>query len=153
MSDPPRLEVKKAIDSCHNAGITVKMITGDHPATASAIGRELGLINADLVITGKELQKMSLTQLSEAVRNTNIFARVSPEDKLNLVKALQVHGEVVAMTGDGVNDAPALKRADIGVAMGIVGTAVAKEAADMVLANDNFKSISSRSGRRSQDIR
>jgi len=141
MSDPPRLEVKKAIDSCHHAGITVKMITGDHPATASAIGRELGLRNADLVITGNELQKMSLTQLAEAVKNTNIFARVSPEDKLNLVKALQVHGEVVAMTGDGVNDAPALKRADIGVAMGIVGTAVAKEAADMVLANDNFNSI------------
>ena len=141
MSDPPRMEVKEAIDSCHNAGITVKMITGDHPATAAAIGRELGLIKADQVITGKELQKMNETELLEAVRNTNIFARVSPEDKLNLVKALQANGEVVAMTGDGVNDAPALKRADIGVAMGISGTAVAKEAADMILADDNFESI------------
>jgi Ca2+-transporting ATPase len=141
MSDPPRLEVKEAIDSCHNAGITVKMITGDHPATAAAIGRELGFINADRVITGKELQNLNVQELKEVVKNTNIFARVSPEDKLNLVKALQANGEVVAMTGDGVNDAPALKRADIGVAMGISGTAVAKEAADIILADDNFESI------------
>jgi magnesium-transporting ATPase (P-type) len=141
MSDPTRLEVKDAIDACHNAGITVKMITGDHPATAVAIGKELGLINAGRVLTGKELQNMSEAELSEAAKNTNIFARVSPEDKLNLVKALQFHGEVVAMTGDGVNDAPALKRADIGVAMGISGTAVSKEASDMILANDNFESI------------
>lgn len=141
ISDPPRMEVKEAIDSCHNAGITVKMITGDHPATAAAIGRELGFINADRVITGKELQNLNAQELQEVVKNTNIFARVSPEDKLNLVKALQANGEVVAMTGDGVNDAPALKRADIGVAMGISGTAVAKEAADMILADDNFESI------------
>ncbi|MFE3869544.1 cation-translocating P-type ATPase [Flavobacterium sp. LS2P90] len=141
MSDPPRLEVKEAIDSCHNAGITVKMITGDHPATAAAIGRELGFMNAERVITGKELQNLNTQELQEIVKNTNIFARVSPEDKLNLVKALQANGEVVAMTGDGVNDAPALKRADIGVAMGITGTAVAKEAADMILADDNFESI------------
>jgi Ca2+-transporting ATPase len=141
MSDPPRMEVKKAIETCHNAGITVKMITGDHPATASIIAMELGFKNPRQVITGKELQLMSPEQLSEAVKTTNIFARVSPEDKLNIVKALQSHGEVVAMTGDGVNDAPALKRADIGVAMGITGTAVAKEAADMVLVNDNFESI------------
>ncbi len=141
MTDPPRMEVKKAIETCHNAGITVKMITGDHPATASIIARELGFKNAGQVITGRELQLMSPEQLSEAVKTTNIFARVSPEDKLNIVKALQAHGEVVAMTGDGVNDAPALKRADIGVAMGITGTAVAKEAADMVLVNDNFESI------------
>ena len=141
MSDPTRLEVKDAINACHNAGITVKMITGDHPATAVAIGKELCLINAERVLTGKELQNMSVEELSEAAKNTNIFARVSPEDKLNLVKALQSHGEVVAMTGDGVNDAPALKRADIGVAMGITGTAVSKEASDMILANDNFKSI------------
>jgi Ca2+-transporting ATPase len=141
MSDPPRMEVKKAIETCHNAGITVKMITGDHPATASIIARELGFKNAGQVITGKELQLMSPEQLSEVVKTTNIFARVSPEDKLNIVKALQAHGEVIAMTGDGVNDAPALKRADIGVAMGITGTAVAKEAADMVLVNDNFESI------------
>ena len=141
MSDPPRMEVKKAIETCHNAGITIKMITGDHPATASIIARELGFKNAGQVITGRELQLMTFEQLSEAVKTTNIFARVSPEDKLNIVKALQAHGEVVAMTGDGVNDAPALKRADIGVAMGITGTAVAKEAADMVLVNDNFESI------------
>ena len=141
MSDPPRIEVKKAIDTCHNAGITVKMITGDHPATASIIARELGFKNAGQVLTGKELQQMSPEQLLGAVKTINIFARVSPEDKLNIVKALQANGEVVAMTGDGVNDAPALKRADIGVAMGITGTAVAKEAADMVLVNDNFESI------------
>jgi len=141
MNDPPPLEVKKAIETCHNAGITVKMITGDHPSTASIIARELGFKNAGQVITGKELQMMSPGQLSETVKITNIFARVSPEDKLNIVKALQTHGEVVAMTGDGVNDAPALKRADIGVAMGITGTAVSKEAADMVLVNDNFESI------------
>ncbi len=141
MSDPPRTEVKEAIDTCHNAGITVKMITGDHPSTASAIGRELGFEYAERVITGKELQNLNAEELQEVVKNTNIFARVSPEDKLNLVKALQTNGEVVAMTGDGVNDAPALKRADIGVAMGISGTAVAKEAADMILADDNFNSI------------
>ncbi|TDD74878.1 cation-translocating P-type ATPase [Flavobacterium caseinilyticum] len=141
MSDPPRIEVKEAIDTCHKAGITVKMITGDHPSTAAAIGRELGFKNAERVITGKELQNLNAEELQEVVKNTNIFARVSPEDKLNLVKALQANGEVVAMTGDGVNDAPALKRADIGVAMGISGTAVAKEAADMILADDNFESI------------
>jgi len=141
MSDPPRIEVKEAINTCHNAGITVKMITGDHPSTAAAIGWELGFKNAEIVITGKELQNLNTEQLQELVKNTNIFARVSPEDKLNLVKALQANGEVVAMTGDGVNDAPALKRADIGVAMGISGTAVAKEAADMILADDNFESI------------
>lgn len=141
MSDPPRMEVKEAIDTCHNAGITVKMITGDHPSTAAAIGWELGFKNAEKVITGKELQNLNAEELQEVVKNTNIFARVSPEDKLNLVKALQANGEVVAMTGDGVNDAPALKRADIGVAMGISGTAVAKEAANMILADDNFESI------------
>ncbi|SFE95739.1 cation-translocating P-type ATPase [Flavobacterium xueshanense] len=141
ISDPPRMEAKEAIDACHNAGITVKMITGDHPATAAAIGRELGFINADCVITGKELQNLNALEIQEIVKNTNIFARVSPEDKLNLVKALQANEEVVAMTGDGVNDAPALKRADIGVAMGISGTAVAKEAADMILTDDNFESI------------
>ena len=141
ISDPPRMEAKDAINSCHYAGITVKMITGDHPATAAAIGGELGFINADRVVTGKELQHLNIEELRVVVKNTNIFARVSPEDKLNLVKALQANGEVVAMTGDGVNDAPALKRADIGIAMGISGTAVAKEAADMILADDNFESI------------
>ena len=141
ISDPPRMEAKEAIESCHNAGITVKMITGDHPATAAAIAGELGFKNAARVITGKELQHLNFNELTEVVKNTNIFARVSPEDKLNLVKALQANGEVVAMTGDGVNDAPALKRADIGIAMGITGTAVAKEAADIILADDNFTSI------------
>ena len=141
MSDPPRIEVKEAIDICHKAGITVKMITGDHPSTAAAIGWELGFTNPDKVVTGKELQNLNAEELQQVVKKTNIFARVSPEDKLNIVKALQANGEVVAMTGDGVNDAPALKRADIGVAMGISGTAVAKEAADMILADDNFESI------------
>ncbi|QIH40223.1 HAD-IC family P-type ATPase [Flavobacterium sp. Sr18] len=141
MSDPPRMEVKEAIETCHNAGITVKMITGDHPSTATAIGLQLGFKNAERVITGKELQNLNAEEFQEVVKKTNIFARVSPEDKLNLVKALQANGEVVAMTGDGVNDAPALKRADIGIAMGISGTAVAKEAADMILADDNFESI------------
>lgn len=141
MSDPPRLEVKEAIEACHEAGIVVKMITGDHPSTAVAIGGELGLRNSQHVINGQELKRMDAQQLQVAVRDTQIFARVSPEDKLKLVEALQANGEVVAMTGDGVNDAPALKRADIGVAMGISGTAVAKESADMILANDNFESI------------
>ncbi len=141
MSDPPRMEVKDAIEACHRAGIVVKMITGDHPATAAEIGRQLGLIQDGRVITGHELQKMNEADLQGAVKNTHIFARVSPEDKLKLVMALQANGEIVAMTGDGVNDAPALKRADIGVAMGISGTAVAKESADMILANDNFESI------------
>ena len=141
MSDPPRKEVKAAIDACHSAGIVVKMITGDHPATAAEIGRQLGLIHDSRVITGKELEKMKKGKLQEAVKHTHIFARVSASDKLRLVKALQANGEVVAMTGDGVNDAPALKRADIGVAMGISGTAVARESADMILANDNFESI------------
>lgn len=141
MSDPPREEVRSAIKTCHEAGIVVKMITGDHPATASAIGKELGLQAEGDAVTGKELEKLGKDQLRELVQKSNIFARVSPEDKLRLVEALQEHQEVVAMTGDGVNDAPALKRADIGVAMGITGTSAAKEAADMILTNDNFESI------------
>ncbi|MFN4764585.1 cation-translocating P-type ATPase [Gillisia sp. Q332] len=141
MSDPPRLEVKDAIEACHSAGIIVKMITGDHPATATEIGRQLGLTQDGKVITGNELQKLNEVDLQETVKTTHIFARVSPADKLRLVRALQANGEIVAMTGDGVNDAPALKRADIGVAMGISGTAVAKESADMIIANDNFESI------------
>ena len=141
MSDPPRLEVKDAIEACHSAGIIVKMITGDHPATAGEIGRQLGLTQDGKVITGDELQKLNEVDLQEAVKDTHIFARISPADKLKLVRALQTNGEIVAMTGDGVNDAPALKRADIGVAMGISGTAIAKESADMIIANDNFESI------------
>ena len=141
MSDPPRLEVKDAIEACHSAGIIVIMITGDHPATAAEIGRQLGLVQDGKVITGNDLQKLNEVDLQETVKTTRIFARVSPADKLKLVSALQSNGEIVAMTGDGVNDAPALKRADIGVAMGISGTAVAKESADMIIANDNFESI------------
>jgi magnesium-transporting ATPase (P-type) len=141
MSDPPRLEVKDAIEACHSAGIIVKMITGDHPATAAEIGRQLGLTENGKVISGEEITNMSARELQEALKYTHIFARVSPADKLKIVTALQTRGEIVAMTGDGVNDAPALKRADIGVAMGISGTAVAKESADMILANDNFESI------------
>ncbi|WP_158858598.1 cation-translocating P-type ATPase [Lunatibacter salilacus] len=141
MSDPPRLEVRDAIEACHSAGIVVKMITGDHPATAVEIGRQLGITENGKVISGEELQKMKKQGIQRVLEDTHIFARVSPADKLKIVTALQASGEIVAMTGDGVNDAPALKRADIGVAMGISGTAVAKESADMILANDNFESI------------
>ncbi|WP_143962705.1 cation-translocating P-type ATPase [Litoribacter populi] len=141
MSDPPRQEVKEAISICQSAGIIVKMITGDHPVTAVEVARQLGLAQNEKVITGDELHKLKEEELQELIRDTHIFARVSPADKLNIVKALQANGEIVAMTGDGVNDAPALKRADIGVAMGISGTTVAKESADMILANDNFASI------------
>ncbi|MFN3402441.1 MAG: cation-translocating P-type ATPase [Cytophagaceae bacterium] len=142
MIDPPRIEVKEAIKTCHNAGINVKMITGDHPGTAAAIGRELGILNGNnKVITGRELQEMDDETLQEEVVHTNVFARVAPEHKLRLVKLLQHNNQVVAMTGDGVNDSPALKRADIGVAMGITGTAVAKDASDMILTDDNFESI------------
>lgn len=141
MKDPPREEVKTAIKKCHDAGIVVKMITGDHPATALAIAKELTLSKNELVVTGQELQQMDDAALQETVKTTDIYARVSPEDKLRLVKALQTNGEIVAMTGDGVNDAPALKRADIGISMGVSGTAVAREASDMILVNDNFESI------------
>ncbi|MBW6508892.1 MAG: cation-transporting P-type ATPase [Desulfuromonadales bacterium] len=139
--DPPRPEAIDSIAICHQAGIQVKMITGDHAGTAVAIGREMGIKNADQVITGGELEKTSDDDLRQLARDNNIFARTSPEHKLRLVKALQANGEVVAMTGDGVNDAPALKRADVGIAMGIKGTEATKEAAEVVLADDNFTSI------------
>lgn len=138
--DPPRAEVKDAVARCVSAGIRPMMITGDHPLTASAIARELGF-GAGAVLTGSQLSGLTEAQWSEAVRTVSVFARVSPEHKLRIVHALQRHGEVVAMTGDGVNDAPALKQADIGVAMGIAGTDVSKEAADMVLRDDNFSTI------------
>ncbi|WP_111640349.1 cation-translocating P-type ATPase [Marinimicrobium alkaliphilum] len=138
--DPPRDEAITAIAACRSAGIQVKMITGDHAGTAKAIGKQLG-IPSDEAITGKTLDAMSERELRDCAENTHIFARVSPENKLQLVTALQAQGEVVAMTGDGVNDAPALKRADIGVAMGKKGTEVAKEASEIVLADDNFASI------------
>ena len=141
--DPPRPEAITAIKSCHEAGIRVKMITGDHAGTARAIGIEMGLGTADSlkVITGAEIEAASDEALKAIAHDCDIFARTSPEHKLRLVKALQARGEVVAMTGDGVNDAPALKRADVGVAMGIKGTEATKEAAEIVLADDNFSTI------------
>ncbi|UQA59727.1 cation-translocating P-type ATPase [Polyangium aurulentum] len=142
MIDPPRPEAIEAVKACQHAGIAVKMITGDHHATAKAIGVDLGLVGEDgAVVTGHELSSIPDNKLVEVARRSNVFARVAPEHKLRLVKALQASGEVVAMTGDGVNDAPALKQANIGVAMGITGTAVSKEAADIVLTDDNFASI------------
>ncbi len=141
ITDPPREEVIAAIDKCHAAGIRVKMITGDHRSTACAIGAQLGIGDGQRAITGLELDNLDDAQLRQVVAEVDIFARASPEHKLRLVTALQANGEIVAMTGDGVNDAPALKRADIGVAMGQKGTEVAKEAAEMVLTDDNFASI------------
>ncbi|SEG12102.1 cation-transporting P-type ATPase [Nitrosomonas ureae] len=139
--DPPREEAITAVQQCHAAGIQVKMITGDHRITACAIGAKLGIGDGQRAITGIELDDMDDTQLRQVAADMEIFARANPEHKLRLVTALQENGEVVAMTGDGVNDAPALKRADIGVAMGQKGTEVAKEAAEMVLTDDNFASI------------
>ena len=141
MIDPPREEAKDAIDVCKKAGIHVKMITGDHHITASAIGEKLGILSEAGAIEGKEINEMTDAQLQEAVKTTNVFARVSPEHKVRLVDAVRANGDIAAMTGDGVNDAPSVKRADIGIAMGITGTAVSKEAADMILTDDNFASI------------
>jgi magnesium-transporting ATPase (P-type) len=153
MIDPPRTEVIAAIEVCHTAGITVKMITGDHQKTAEAIARQLGILKEGSGVTGAELSRMSDDALRISARASNVFARVAPEHKLKLVRALQSEGSVVAMTGDGVNDAPALKQADIGVAMGITGTSVSKDAADVVLADDNFASIAAavEEGRRVYD--
>jgi len=139
--DPPRQEAIESIVKCHQAGIDVKMITGDHAVTASAIGKQLGLRNSDKVITGQELDKLDDEQLKSIVCDTGIFARTSPEHKLRLVMALQANEMTVAMTGDGVNDAPALKRAGVGVAMGKTGSEAAKEASEIVLADDNFSTI------------
>jgi len=140
--DPPREEAIRAVAACHSAGIRVKMITGDHAVTAAAIARSMGLaVAGGKALTGAEVEAMDDTALRQAVRDVDVFARASPEHKLRLVGAMQANGEVVAMTGDGVNDAPALKRADVGVAMGHKGTEAAKEAAEMVLADDNFASI------------
>jgi Ca2+-transporting ATPase len=143
MIDPPRDEAKDAVAVCKRAGIEVKMITGDHKITASAIGRELGIIDDDISQSaeGRELDSLSDEALREKVKSTNVFARVSPEHKVRIITAIKDNGEIAAMTGDGVNDAPSLKKADIGVAMGITGTDVSKEAADMILTDDNFASI------------
>jgi magnesium-transporting ATPase (P-type) len=140
--DPPREEAIRAVAACHSAGIGVKMITGDHAVTAAAIARAMGMrVTGDRALTGVEIETLDEAALQQAVREVDVFARASPEHKLRLVEAMQANGEVAAMTGDGVNDAPALKRADVGVAMGHKGTEAAKEAAEMVLADDNFASI------------
>ena len=141
MIDPPRPEVRDAVERCRTAGIRTVMITGDHPVTAAHIAREAGVGGDGKLLTGKDLDAISDDELEQLVESTGVFARVSPEHKLRIVTALQRRGHIAAMTGDGVNDAPALKRADIGVAMGITGSDVAKEASDMVLRDDNFASI------------
>ena len=138
--DPPRAEVPEAIRQSRDAGLRVVMVTGDHPATALAVANEVG-IPPGRVLTGVDLETLSAAELGRAVKETSVFARVAPEDKLRLVEALKASGEIVAVTGDGVNDAPALKRSDVGVAMGLRGSDVSREVADLVLLDDNFATI------------
>jgi len=139
--DPPREEIKESIEVCNKAGIRVIMITGDNVITAKWVAKKVGIKNADNTIIGEEIDKMTDEELKECVKNTNIFSRVIPEHKMRIVKALKENGEIVAMTGDGVNDAPALKYADIGIAMGKRGSEVSREAADLILLDDNFTTI------------
>ncbi len=141
MIDPPRPEVREAVMKCHSAGIRTAMITGDHPLTARHIAQQVGISKNERFLTGQEIERMTMEELTDATREVSVFARVSPEHKLKLIDAYQKQQEVVSMTGDGVNDAPALKKADIGVAMGITGTDVSKSAADMILLDDNFATI------------
>jgi Ca2+-transporting ATPase len=139
--DPPRPEAREAVHRCQHAGIKPVMITGDHPVTATTIARELGLLASGRVVSGHDLEAMSDTELQHQIREISVYARVSPADKLRVIAGWQTHRDVVAMTGDGVNDAPALKKADVGIAMGITGTDVSKEAAAITLLDDNFASI------------
>jgi magnesium-transporting ATPase (P-type) len=141
MIDPPREESIAAVGECRAAGVRVKMITGDHAITARAIARQLGFENTGEALTGPQIEALSDAELAKRASSVDIFARTSPEHKLRLVQALQERGLVVAMTGDGVKDAPALKRPDVGVAMGVKGTEAAKEATEVVLVDDNFASI------------
>ena len=141
MMDPPRPEARAAVQTCEAAGIRAVMITGDHPLTAATVARELGMLTDGRVVSGRDLEAMSDADLEREVADIAVYARVSPADKLRVVTAWQKRGDVAAMTGDGVNDAPALKKADVGIAMGIAGTDVSKEAAGMTLLDDNFATI------------